>query len=227
MTDDDDRSRANRPGQGDSPPDGRDDGWFSRHQRAAWIAAGATLAAALITVLVPILASSDEDGGAAAPSDGPTSSAPESDSAPEPEQSADSSRSPDSSTGSSSANGTELWKGSLLLDHSPKDLDAGQPVAVGYADTGDLYMTFANQIIGGHGSVVSLWAGPADTLPDFQQCADTVTAAGAGEQELVKDVVLCVQTSEGNIARLKLIERGSSGAGRDHRNFDAVIWQGS
>ncbi|MGA5268708.1 hypothetical protein [Streptomyces lydicamycinicus] len=248
----DDRPDANTPGQGDNhvdgahrasappppadPPtpdggqgDGAGGGWFSRHQQAAWIAAGATVLAALITAVVPVLGSSGDDNADGAQTIVPTSSTPTS--APE---SIPASGSPSKQTGtpepdhSSSSAGSELWRGSLLLDTVAKDLDAGQPVAVGYADEGDVYMTPENQINGGNGTVISLWSGGTTSLPGYEECSKTITAEGANEQQLTKNVVLCIRTSAGNIARLKLTELGSNGIGSDYRNkFDAVIWDAS
>ncbi|MFH8345097.1 hypothetical protein [Streptomyces sp. NPDC018045] len=249
----DDRSDANRPGQGDnhaggaqpsaSPPPASahqptpDDrqagsaggGWFSTHQQAAWITAGATVLAALIAAVVPLLASSRGDNADGAPITVPTSSA----SAATPE-SVPASASPSEQTkrprpdhGASPA-GSELWRGSLLLDTEPKDLDAGQPVAVGYGNEGDVYMLPENGIEGWNGTVISRWSGPTTSLPGYGECLHTVNAAGAAKQQLTKNTVLCVRTSAGNIARLKLTALGADGIGSDPRTmFDAVIWHAS
>ncbi|MFG3247953.1 hypothetical protein [Streptomyces sp. NPDC048187] len=249
----DDRPDANTPGQGDnhvdgtqtpaSPPpppadpptpdgaqgDGTGEGWFSRHQRATWIAAGATVLAALITALVPLLASSGDDKADGAPTIGPTSSP--ATSAPE---SVPASSSPSMQTetpgrsDSPSPAGSELWRGSLLLDHEPKDLDAGQPVAVGYDDEGDVYTLPGNEIEGWHGTVISLWSGRTAGLPGYEECSKTVDAEGTQKQQLTKNAVLCIRTSAGNIARLELTALGSDGLLSDNRNmFDAVIWNAS
>lgn len=116
----------------------------------------------------------------------------------------------------------------MLLDHEPKDLDDGQPVAVGYADEGDVYILPGNEIEGWHGTVISVWAGHTTTLPGPQECSNTVDAEGTEKQQLTKNTVLCIRTSAGNIARLKLTELGSEGIGGEDRNmFDAVIWDAS
>ncbi|TLS40615.1 hypothetical protein FE633_40455 [Streptomyces montanus] len=243
----DDRPDANTPGQGGNhgdgaqlaaspPPDpptpdggqGGDagGGWFSRHQQAAWIGAGATVLAALITVAVPILGSSGDDKADGASTIVPTSSAPTSapESIPSSASPSKQTETPDPDHGSS-PRGSEIWRGSLVLDTEPKDLDAGQPVAVGYADEGDLYMTPENQINGGKDTVISLWSGSTTSPPGYEECSKTVTAEGTNEQQLTKDVVLCIRTGAGNIVRLKLTELGSNGLGSDYRNkFDAVIW---
>lgn len=201
-------------------------GWFSRHQQAAWIAAGATVLAALITAVVPVLGSSGEDKTEGTPTIGPTSSA--ATSAPE---SLPTSASPSKQTEtpgpdhSSSPGGSELWQGSMLLDTEPKDLDAGQPVAVRYSDKGDVYILPGNEIEGWNGTVISLWSGSTTSLPGYDECSNTVNAEGTKKQQLTKNTVLCIRTSAGNIARLKLTELASDGIGSDLRNmFDAIIW---
>ncbi|WP_143660415.1 hypothetical protein [Streptomyces sp. JHA26] len=181
--------------------------------------------AALITVVVPGLVSSGDDKADGASTPVPTSSAPTSaPGSPPPSASpSEQTEAPDPDRGSSPG-GSEIWRGSLLLDTVSKDLDAGQPVAVGYADEGDLYMTPENRINGGKDTVISLWSGRTTGLPGFEECSATVTAEGAKEQQLAKGVVLCVRTGAGNIARLELTELGSNGLGSDYRNtFDAVI----
>ncbi|MDO0917270.1 hypothetical protein QQM39_42635 [Streptomyces sp. DT2A-34] len=201
-------------------------GWFSRHQQASWITGGATVLAALIAAMAQLLGSSGGDKTDSAPKPVPTSSA--STVAPE---SVPASASPSKQTEtpgpdhSSSPAGSELWRGPLLLDTEPMDLDAGQPVAVGYAKEGDVYILPGNEIEGWHGTVVSVWSGGTTSLPGYEECSNTVDAEGTDKQQLTKNTVLCIRTSAGNLARLKLTELGSDGIGSDHRNkFDAVIW---
>ncbi|MGV9280496.1 hypothetical protein [Streptomyces sp. NPDC003730] len=211
--------------------DGPGGGWFSRHQQAAWITAGATVLAALVTAVVPVLGSSGDDKADGAPTvvpaSSPVTSAPESSPAsgsPSPSKETETSGPGDSP----SPAGSELWRGSLLLDHEPKDLDAGQPVAVGYADEGDVYTLPGNEIEGWHGTVISLWSGRATSLPGYEECSNTVTAAGTKKQQLTKNTVLCIRTSAGNVARLELTALGSDSIASDNRNmFDVVIWDAS
>lgn len=209
----DDRSDADVPG-------GERASWFSRHQQAAWIAAGATVLAALITTVVPLLGSDDDTDDAPEPVAAPTSqpsATPDATSAPasaDPAQPA-----PDPSPA-----GTERWQGRLLLDTEPKDLDAAQPVGVGRSDDGDVYLISRDEIEGWNGTTISVWSGDTTSPPGYEECAGTVHAEGTEQQELTDDAVLCVHTSAGNIARLTLteVERGTTDY---YATFDAVVWE--
>ncbi|NJQ00369.1 hypothetical protein [Streptomyces zingiberis] len=191
----------------------------------AWIAAGATIVAALITVLVPLLGSSggeETTGGApaAVPSAPPSSPAPGSVPAPASPSPSEETGTPGPDPGSSPA-GSELWRGSLLLGTEPKDLDAGQPAAVGYSDEGDVYLLPGGEIEGWNGTVVSLWSGGTDRAPGYEECANTVQAEGARKQRLARNTVLCVRTGAGNIARLELTELDPGGRSG---TFGVIIW---
>lgn len=185
----------------------------------------------MISAVGAVLSSSGDGKADGAPTVEPTSStsasAHESVSASVPPSKQTETPEPDHS---SAPTGGELWRGSLLLDHEPKDLDAGQPVAVGYADEGDVYTLPGNEIEGWNGTVISMWAGHTTTLPGLEECSNTVDAEGTKEQQqLTKNTVLCIRTSAGNIARLKLTELGSDGIGGEENRsrFDAVIWDAS
>ncbi|MEU3522862.1 hypothetical protein AB0E62_03180 [Streptomyces sp. NPDC038707] len=126
---------------------------------------------------------------------------------------------------SPSAAGSERWRGSLLLGDEPKDLDAEHPVGAGYSPEGDVYLLPGDEIEGWNGTVISLWSGHRTGLPSYEECADTVDAEGTAKQRLTENTVLCVRTSAGNIARLRLTELGSGGSGSENRTmFDIVIW---
>jgi hypothetical protein len=200
--------------------DARDGGWFDRHQKGAWIAAGATIVAALIAALVPVLASSGDDKNTAGgPAVVPTPSAP----APAPTTTPPSTQtgSPGQQNSSAPA-GTELWKGSLLVDAEPKDLDA-VPDPVGSADKSDVYMVLNFEFEGWNGARIAQWSGGASSLPGYQECSDAIGALGSRKVQLSKKSVLCVQTSDGNVVRLKVTALGPTSI--DTRaTFDAVIW---
>lgn len=197
-------------------------GWFSRHHQAAWIAAGATVVAALVGALVPLLASSDDDdepaGGTepvAAPPSTPAST-PDLTSAP---PSAD----PTAPDPTSPAAGSERWQGRLLLDSGPKDLDTAPPEGVGYSDDGDIFVLGTMHVGGWNDTLISLWAGDPADPPGYEECASTIDAEGTDGQDVDEDSVLCVRTSDGNLARLTFLE---SQAGSDHTiTFDAVVWE--
>ncbi|NEA16903.1 hypothetical protein [Streptomyces halstedii] len=178
--------------------------------------------------MVPVLGSPGDDKADGTPTVVPSSpsvSAPESSPASSASSKQTDTHEPDDSP---SPAGSELWRGSLLLDHEPKDLDTGQPVAVGFADEGDVYTLPGNEIEGWNGTVISLWSGRTTRLPSYEECTNMVDAEGTRKQQLTKNGVLCVRTSAGNIARLKLTALGSDGIGSDNRNmFDAVVWDAS
>ncbi|MFF7095927.1 hypothetical protein ACFY9A_26550 [Streptomyces rubradiris] len=180
----------------------------------------------MITALVPLLGSSGDEKAEGAPPVVPTPSAPASlpSSAPPPTGA----ETPEPDHASPPPTGSEHWRGSLLLDHEPKDLDAEHPVAVGSSGEGDVYTLPGNEIEGWNGTVISVWSGRGTGLPGFEECSGTVDAEGTAKQRLTRDTVLCVRTSAGNIARLELTALGSDGVGGDNRAmFDAVVWKAS
>ncbi|MEU4887005.1 MULTISPECIES: hypothetical protein [Streptomyces] len=222
------------PGPGGGAGGDADGGWFGRHQRAAWIgvaAAVVTAVATIVAALIPVVASSDAPSdsgptGAAAPA---PSTTPVSAPATEPAESAPASAPASASEQAGTTGpgpgtppaGSEHWRGRLLIDSEPKDLDAEQPVAVGYADEGDIFTIGADELGGWNGTVISLWSGKTASLPGFEECASTVGAAGTDTARLAGNAVLCVRTSDGNIARLQLTELEVV----DRRaTFDTVIW---
>ncbi|SEF17316.1 hypothetical protein [Jiangella alba] len=197
------------------PDSGERDSWFGRHQQAAWIGVLGSVLVALIALVPQILEYLDDDepaGGAEPVAAPPPTSA----------EQPDVTSPPPSTDPTTPAAGQEHWQGRLLVDTGGKDLDAAQPVDVGYGDEGDVYMISATVIEGGNGAVVSAWPGGAADPPGYQECAGTVDAEGTDQQELADDSVLCVRTNGGNIARLVVTERGS---GTDYgTTFDAVVW---
>jgi hypothetical protein len=205
-----------------------------RHQKGAWIAAGAAIVAALIAALVPVLASSGDDDKGDKPVDPitvtvvaptPSASAPTSPSAPaattrRPTTPVPSKTDPPAPP-STSLVVTQLWKGALLLDTEPKDLDAAPPEPVGYSYNGDVYIELNHELMSSNGTLVARWSGGA--LPGYADCSTAVGALGSRQpMKLSTRTVLCVRTSEQNIARLKVT---SVATGLDVKTtFDVVIW---
>ncbi|MET9271682.1 hypothetical protein [Kribbella sp. NPDC003557] len=200
--------------------------WFDRHQRSAWIAAGASIATALIATLVPVFANSGDDkdtaGGPAAvstpsASTSPTASAPTT--TPTPGES-------ESPSSSGSPAGSQRWKGVLLVDAEPKDLDA-LPDPDGSDDKGDVFMVLNYEFGGQNSTRIAQWAGASGALPGYQECSDAVDALGSRDNvKLSKKTVLCVRTSAGNVVRLKVSKLGETSIDT-HTTFDGVIWNGS
>jgi hypothetical protein len=215
----------------DEPPanasDTRDGGWFGKHQKGAWIAAGATVVAALIAALVPVVASSGDDkdtvaGPAVAPTPSPAAST--SGSAPTSTPVSSQTPSPGPSPSAAPA-GSQLWRGALLLSTEAKDLDAVPPEPVGYADEGDVYMLYDNEMSGWNGTLIAQWTGTGN-LPGPQDCSNVVGALGSRDKvKLSKTTVLCVRTSGRNIARLKVSALGDGGGLDSRATFDAVVWK--
>lgn len=217
----------------DEKPDA--DGWFGKHQRGAWIAAGASIVAALIAVLVPVLTSSGDDTPtppAAVPSVAPTSSATVPATVPTspattprtttPTVSPPPSRTePPPATPGPSRAGTQLWRGALLLDTEPKDLDSAPPDRVGYSTNGDVSIELNHDLLSANGTLIAQWSGA--TLPGYADCSTAVDSLGSREPtKLSKRTVLCVRTSEQNIARLKVT---SVPTGLEVKTtFDVVTW---
>ncbi|MEV1068331.1 hypothetical protein [Streptomyces sp. NPDC050263] len=202
----------------------RDGGWFARGNQAAWIGAVGVLLAALVGVGVPLLLSSGDDdgGGAAAPTTPTTPSAEAPGSTPPPASPSSSAPPPTATpTPAPSSAGSERWHGTLVFDSQSKELDGEQPVTRKY-QAGDLEIRgWRDYSIRGLGStVLSLW--PADAaLPGYQDCANTVDAEGVDGHPLTEGMVVCVRTSEGNVARLRLVSLPAEGS---KATFDAVIW---
>ena len=202
--------------------------WFDRHQRSAWIAAAASIATAPIATLVPIFANSGDDkdtagGPAAVPtssaSTSSTASAPTSTPTPTPGEN-------ESPSSSATPAGSQRWKGSLLVDAEPKDLDA-LPDPDGADDQGDVFMVLNYEFGGQNSTRIAQWAGASGALPGYQECSDAIDALGSRDNvKLSKKTVLCVRTSAGNVVRLKVSKLGETSIDT-HTTFDAVIWNGS
>ncbi|TCC30007.1 hypothetical protein [Kribbella speibonae] len=198
----------------------RGGGWFDRHQKGAWIAAGATIVAAFIAALVPVLGSSGDDKNDGAVTT-PSASGSTSGSAPAtpPSQTPSSAPSP-----SASPAGGPLWQGKMLLDTEARDLDAAPPERVGYSDTGDVYMLLNNEMSGWNETLIAQWTEPGG-LPGPEDCSNVVDTLGSRSKvQLTKKTVLCVRTSERNIARLKVATLDEGGALNSRATFDTVVW---
>ncbi|TDO59047.1 hypothetical protein EV651_109322 [Kribbella sp. VKM Ac-2571] len=117
--------------------------------------------------------------------------------------------------------GTQLWQGALLLDTEPKDLDAAPPEPVGYSYNGDVYIELNHELTSSNGTLIARWSGGA--LPGYADCSTAVGALGTRQpMKLSTRTVLCVRTSEQNIARLEVT---SVATGLDVKTtFTAVIW---
>lgn len=197
----------------------RGGGWFDRHQKGAWIAAGATIVAALIAALVPVLSSSGDDKNDGAVTT-PSASGPTSGSAPATPSQTPSSVPPPSATPA----GGPLWQGKMLLDTEARDLDAAPPERVGYSDTGDVYMLLNNEMSGWNETLIAQWTEPG-SLPGPEDCSNVVDTLGSRTKvQLTKKTVLCVRTSERNIARLKVATLDEGGALNSRATFDTVVW---
>ncbi|MGW2045219.1 hypothetical protein ACWCPF_08545 [Streptomyces sp. NPDC001858] len=214
-----DRADASTRDGGTRDASRRDGGWFARGNQAAWIGAVGVLLAALVGVGVPVLLSSgdDDSDGAAAPTAPTTPSTAPPASTPLP------SSSPPPPTPSPTSAGSERWRGTLVFDSQSKELDGEQPVTRKY-QAGDLEISGWRDhysIRGLGATVISLWPADAAALPGYQDCADTVDAEGVDDHPLAKGMVVCVRTSEGNVARLSLVSLPGEGS---RATFDAVVW---
>lgn len=223
---------ADRAGPESEPPApaGRD-GWL-RGQRTAWIAAGATVAAAIITAggaLIGVALSDNDDSGgdgdrgsASSPSAGKTPHA------SHPGRTADD-KTARTASASAKPPGTKQWAGKLVLDkgnaNGYKDLDASQPTPSRDEDTYDFYITgyFRDDLsLSSTKGTVSLW--DQGGVPGYRDCAGSVEAAGTDTQKLKPDSVLCVKTSEGRVGRLSVTALPESGISDGKTTFDAIIW---
>ncbi|SFB42813.1 hypothetical protein SAMN05216266_11124 [Amycolatopsis marina] len=179
-----------------------------------WIAAGATVVAALITATATLLASSGTK-------DTPAAVAPTEEDRPTGVP-----RHVPTSTGSTGetrpAAPTVRWQGVVVFDGSGKDFDAEQPSdVVGGNDFVTNGVAGSVQIGTLPGTTVSTWK--AGELPIHRDCADTVEAAGTTSEQLELGTVLCAKTDEGRIARLVVREIPEDELAPVVR-FDAVIW---
>ncbi|MGZ0153311.1 hypothetical protein ACXJJ3_40040 [Kribbella sp. WER1] len=222
--------------------------WFGRHQQAAWIAAGTSIVVALITTLVPILGSSGDDNKVAGPTtatSGPVTvpitvpvtvrttvqtTVPPSPRpitpAPPPTRSA---TKPTASqpVETTSMVGTVLWQGSMLLDTYAKDLDVAPPgPASDYSSDGDVYMLLGQQLSAMNRTLLARWKKQSPSLPGYRDCAATIAAGDIQDQQpLAKSEVLCLQTTSGNVARLRVTALPQNGSGIPYRaTFDVVVW---
>lgn len=125
--------------------------------------------------------------------------------------------------------GTVLWQGSLPLDTYAKDLDAVPPAPVAdYGSDGDVYMLLGQQLSAMNRTLLSRWT-KRPSLPGYQGCADAIREGNIQDQQpLSKSTVLCLQTSEGSIARLRVTALPENQYGTGYRAvFDVVVWSGS
>ncbi|MFD7159229.1 hypothetical protein ACFV9C_31850 [Kribbella sp. NPDC059898] len=231
----------------ESSNDGKN--WFGRHQQAAWITAGASIVVALITALVPVLGSSGDDKIA-----GPTVTSPpgpaqvtvpvtvpvtvrttvqttvQTSARPTAQPTPPTASQPVETPLPASTAGTVLWQGSLLLDTYAKDLDVAPPGPASDAGSdGDMYMLLDQQLSAMNRTLLTRWARASPSLPGYKDCAATIQAGDIHDQQpLSKSAVLCVQTSAGNVARLRVRALPVNQYGMGYRaTFDVVVWSGS
>ncbi|MFF9481941.1 hypothetical protein [Streptomyces sp. NPDC014733] len=203
-----------RPTSPPAPPGG------GRGPRTSVLAAagGVVGAVVLAVVLSSLTTSGGGHGTDDGPTPGPTTTTPTTTAPTTP---------PPSKGPTSPAPGTVRWKGPLRLDNSDvsKEMDTKPPAVVENSDPGaDLW--FWDDMDGllktSHHAVVAEWTG--DGLPTAQQCADAVGGGGTEDLPLATGKVICFQTSDHRIGRLKVTkfwyDVGDGGA-----TFDAVVWE--
>jgi hypothetical protein len=84
-------------------------------------------------------------------------------------------------------------------------------------------MELNHELLSSNGTLVAQWSGATSTLPGYAECSAAVDTFGSREPaKLSKRTVLCIRTSEQNIARLKVT---SVATGLEVKTtFDVVIW---
>lgn len=126
--------------------------------------------------------------------------------------------------------GTVRFQGAVRLQqtdsHSRTDLDLEQPTRTAEDPDGDIYVVYGMTEDAGTvsaneaGSLVAKWSGSG--TPDFGQCKQTaLSEGGASVPDVKRGWILCVKTTEGRIARLKVVEVVKFASIR----ADAVVWE--
>ncbi|WP_411102925.1 hypothetical protein [Streptomyces sp. cmx-4-9] len=207
--------------------------------RTAWIGAGATMVAAVITVFGAYLLT---PGKSAAPSTPPAAQPP---AAPSPSDvvaapaSAPAPAAPEASGGTPAAGalgpspapktaGTVRWEGSLVIAYAEdKDLDA-QPPTESEVNSDNDFSVFefaGRKLRPERGAKALVWT-DTGTTPSYADCAAAVETRGTGKEISLKTgITVCAKTNEGKVARLTAKE--TAGQASDTRGtFDVVVWQG-
>ncbi|MFD3696953.1 hypothetical protein ACFWUZ_12505 [Streptomyces sp. NPDC058646] len=219
------------------PPGGGRGG--SSH-RGAWIGAGASLVAAVVTVLGAYLLGPGGSGGAAKPpaaQEPPVSTAPAQASAapataaapsapPGAASGAAAGASPSAPAPSAKAAGTVRWEGVLVIAYAEdKNLDVSPPVrAEVNADNDFSVYPFGDRMLRPErGAKAMVWA-DTGKVPAYADCAAVVDTQATGKEMTMRTgMTVCSRTDEGRVARLTLKEQ--SGQGADTRGtFDVVVW---
>ncbi|MEU9104889.1 hypothetical protein AB0D54_11040 [Streptomyces xanthophaeus] len=209
--------------------------------RAAWIGAGATLVAAVITVagaylLVPGKSGVPGPPAAQAPAAVPPASASQAAAAPSQGAagSADTSPSatpsaPAAASLAAKAPGTVQWEGTLVLAYAEdRDLDSVPPTrSETNADNDFKVFDFAGpKLRPERGAKALVWK-ETGKVPSYADCAAVVDTEATGkEMSLKSGLTLCAKTNDGRIARLTAKE--VSGSASDTRGtFSTVVWEQS
>jgi hypothetical protein len=84
-------------------------------------------------------------------------------------------------------------------------------------------MELNHELLSANGTLIAQWSGATGTLPGYADCSAAVDTFGSRDPaKLSKRTVLCVRTTEQNIARLKVT---SVPEGLEVKTtFDVVIW---
>lgn len=203
--------------------------------RAAWIGAGATLAAAVITVFGAYLLSPNGGGGsknapqAASSAPQPSSSAP-ADAAPAaPGPSASAAASPaatPSQAPSASAVGTVRWEGPLVIAYAEdKDLDSTPPAESEINSENDfaVFQFTGRMLRPERGAKAFVWA-EAGKAPSYEDCAGVVETQGTTKDfEMKTGMVVCGKTNAGRVVRLT-VKRLAGDSSKVQGTFDVVVW---
>ncbi|MEU7556604.1 hypothetical protein AB0B01_30510 [Streptomyces sp. NPDC044571] len=205
--------------------------------RGAWIGAGATLAAAVISVLGAYLLASGHGGakGAPAPPAG-QASAPQV-SAPTTLDSTPGSASPSggqaipsaaapSQAPSPKAAGTVWWEGALVIAYAEdKDLDSTPPSRSEINQENDftVFQLSGRMLRPEYGAKALVWEN-SGTVPSYSDCAGvTKTQATAKDIEMKTGMVVCGRTNQGRVVRLAV--KQLAGQAFDVRGtFEVVVW---
>ncbi len=204
--------------------------------RTAWIGAGATLAAAVITVFGAYLLSPNGGSGGSKNAPQAASSAPQAsssapaDAAPAaPGPSASPATSPaaaPSQAPSASAVGTVRWEGPLVIAYAEdKDLDSTPPVRSEINSENDfaVFQFTGRMLRPERGAKAFVWA-DAGKVPSYEDCAGVVDTQGTAKDfEMKTGMVVCGRTNAGRVVRLT-VKRLAGDSSKVQGTFDVVVW---
>ncbi|MBW5484430.1 hypothetical protein [Streptomyces bambusae] len=204
--------------------------------RTAWIGAGATLAAAVITVFGAYLLSPNGNGGGAknppqaatpaapqAPSSAPAAAPAAPGSSASPAASAAATPSQESAAG---AAGTVRWEGALVIAYAEdKDLDSTPPVRSEINSENDfaVFQFTGRMLRPERGAKALVWA-EAGKVPSYADCAGVVDTQGTAKDFAMKTgMVVCGRTNAGRVVRLT-VKQLAGDASKTQGTFDVVVW---